>query len=69
MTFDEARAAHPALGMALYAMEPGAGVTLEVYTPDGQVFSFAGADAQTALDLAFPPEPAPIAEPETDVFA
>lgn len=64
MTFDEARAAYPALGMAVYAMEPGAGVVLEIYTPDGEIYSFPGPTQQAALDLAFPPT-----VPEPDIFA
>jgi hypothetical protein len=54
MTFDELRAAHPDKGFALYAMEPGAGVTLEVYA-DGGVFPFTGDTAQAAIDAGFPP--------------
>jgi hypothetical protein len=67
MTLDEIRAAHPALGFAVYAMTPGEDVTLEVYGPDGSVFSFTGPTEQVVLDLAFPP----IAEPEPiiDVFS
>ncbi|WP_048647522.1 hypothetical protein [Nitratireductor soli] len=69
MTFDEAREKFPSLGLGLYGMEPGQAVTLEVYSPDGQVFSFRGATAQAALDLAFPPEPeTPPAEPAENVF-
>jgi len=56
MTLDDLRAAHPDLGFALYAMEPGAPVTLEVYSGD-DVFSFVGPTAQAAIDAAFPPEP------------
>lgn len=55
MTLDELRAAEPALGFALYAFEPGGLVTLEIHTPDGQVFTFKAATAQAALDAAFPP--------------
>ena len=54
--FDEIRAANPELGFGLYAMEPGGAVTLEVYTPDGQVFSFAGPTQDSVLDQAFPAE-------------
>lgn len=61
MTLDEARAAFPALGFSVYALEPGAPVTMEVLTPDGEVFTFTGPTEQAVLDAAFPPEP--IAEP------
>lgn len=57
MTLDDARAAHPHLGFAVYAMEPGSGVTLEVHAPDGTVFTFRGASEADALLAAFPPEP------------
>lgn len=63
MTFDDARAAHPHLGFAVYAYEPGGAVTLECITPDGQTHIFTGPTAQAALDLAFPPEP-----PAPDIF-
>lgn len=72
MTFDEIRATNPDLGLALYAIEPGQPVTLEVYTPDGQTFSWRAADAAAALALAFPPEPVAdpaLAQPTTpDIF-
>lgn len=57
MTFDEARAAYPALAMAIYALDPGAAVTLEIHSPDGEMFTFTGPTEQAALDAAFPPEP------------
>jgi hypothetical protein len=57
--FDAVRAENPELGFALYAMEPGSDATLEIYTPDGQVFSFAGRTAAEAIDKAFPTPPAP----------
>ena len=63
MTFDEARAAHPSLGFAVYAMSPGEPVTLEVYAPDGAVFSFTGPTEQNVVDQAFPPEPIEMAAP------
>lgn len=56
------RADNPELGFALYAMTPGEPVTLEVHTPDGQVFTFIGATATAALDTAFPPAPVTPAE-------
>lgn len=73
MTIDDLRAAHPELGFALYAMEPGKPVTFEVYTPDGQVYSFTGASAEGAMGQAFPPseiapEPAQQPTPAASVF-
>lgn len=56
MTLDDIRARYPALGFAVYAMEPGGAVTLETYPPDGSVFSFTGRTVQEAIDKAFPPE-------------
>lgn len=53
MTFDDIRAAYPALGLALYAYEPGV-VTLELLH-DGNTLQFTGPTAQAAIDLAFPP--------------
>ena len=53
MTFDEARRAHPHLGMALYALEPGGAVTLEIVM-DQDVFSFRGSTAEECLQTAFP---------------
>jgi hypothetical protein len=63
-SLDEARAAYPHLGMALYAMEPGQPVTLEVHTPDGQMFTFRARTEAGALARAFPIED----EPEIDIF-
>jgi hypothetical protein len=57
MTFDEARAAYPALSFGVYALEPGAGVTLEILTDDDQSFSFEAATLDEALLAAFPPAP------------
>jgi hypothetical protein len=54
--FDEIRAANPELGFGLYALTPKGDVTLEIYTPDEQTFSFAGPDLETVLMLAFPPD-------------
>lgn len=59
--FDEIRAANPELGFGLYAMTPGGAVTLEVYTPDGQVFPFVGATEADVLSMAFPEPIAPAA--------
>lgn len=63
MTFDEARAAYPKWGFSIYALEPGAAVTLEIMADDGALFTFTGPTLIAALDAAFPPEP--IVEPPT----
>ena len=72
MTLDDARKANPELGFGLYAIEPGQSVTLEVYTPDGQTFSWTGPTEAHVLALAFPPEPVAdpaLAQPTTpDIF-
>jgi hypothetical protein len=66
-SLDDLRAEHPALGFALYAITPGEPVTLEVHTPDDDVFAFHGPTEQAAIDQAFPPvapeEPAPTPPP------
>ncbi|MCH4543163.1 hypothetical protein [Ochrobactrum sp. A-1] len=67
MTFDELRQAFPHLGFAVYAMTPGAPVTLEVYD-GGRVFSFSAASAQEAIDEAFPVEEPETAEPVPNAF-
>ncbi len=59
MTLDDARAAHPGFGFALYAFEPGGPVTMEVIALDGSIFPFTGPSEQAVLDLAFPPAPPP----------
>lgn len=70
-TLDDLRAKYPTFGFAVYALEPGGEVTLEVLTPDSTVFSFNSPTVASVIDAAFP---APAAEPETpqeqgDVFA
>lgn len=65
MTIDDIRAAHPHLGLALYAYEPGGLVTLEVHTPEGDIFSFQAHDASAVLAQAFHEEQA---EEEDSVF-
>lgn len=62
MTFDELRARFPNVGLALYAIEPGGPVTLEIISPDGSVFPFEADTAAAAIEAAFPPEPQPAAE-------
>lgn len=64
MTFDEARAAHPAMQFAAYAYTPGGDVTLEMIV-GGESFTFTGDTLQAALDRAFPPAPV---EPEANAF-
>jgi hypothetical protein len=56
---DDLRVKHPDLGFALYAMEPGQPVTLEVFTPDSEVFSWTEPTAAAALARAFPEDEAP----------
>ena len=67
MTLDDARAALPHLGFAVYAMEPGGPVTLEIHAPDGTIFTFSAATEAEALALAFP-EMATPPEPELSLF-
>lgn len=57
---DELRAKQPDLGFALYAIEPHGLVTLEVFTPDGEMFSFKDVSAEGAMNQAFPPVPEPV---------
>lgn len=65
-SLDDLRTARPDLAFALYAMDPGGPVTLEVHHA-GQVYTFKGATEADAIIAAFPPESepaqAPIAEP------
>jgi hypothetical protein len=56
MTLDDIRAAYPPLGFAIYALEPGGDVILEVHSPEA-LFTFTGPTTQAVLDAAFPPEP------------
>lgn len=63
--FDTIRKQNPDIGLAIYALEPGGPVTLEIITPDEQVFTFRGATQAEALAKAFPPETViPVSEPE-----
>lgn len=55
-SLDEARAAYPHLGFALYALEPGGAVTLEIHAPDGQMFTARAKTEAAALAKMFPPE-------------
>jgi hypothetical protein len=55
-SLDDLRREHPTLGAAIYAYQPGEAVTLEVHTPDGQMFSWSGSTEADVLAQAFPPE-------------
>lgn len=61
-SLDDLRAARPDLSFALYAMTPGAEVTLEIYH-GGQVYTFKGATVADAILAAFPSEAAQDASP------
>lgn len=65
--FDAIRARLPHLGFAVYALQPGDPVTLEVLA-DGQAFTLTRPTLAAALARAFP-EPAPTEEPQPDVAA
>lgn len=67
-SLDEARAANPDLGFALYAYDPDAPVTLEVHTPDGQVFTWTGPSEANVLSQAFPPAPEVSEMPTVNIF-
>lgn len=71
MTLDDARAAFPKLGLALYAYDPGGHVTLEVHTADGQTFPFEGPTEAAVIARAFPslvPAPPEPDLPQPNVF-
>jgi hypothetical protein len=61
LRLDDLRAQHPELGFAIYAMEPRGLVTLEIYTPDGQTYSFKAETEAGVINQAFPPTPEPVA--------
>ncbi|CAK7259123.1 MULTISPECIES: hypothetical protein [unclassified Shinella] len=67
-SIDEARAANPDCGFALYALEPGGAVTLEIMTPDGGLFAFHGASEADVLAIALPPDEPKPAAPTADIF-
>ena len=54
--FDAVRTGWNGIGLALYALEPGGDVTLEVHS-EGEVYSFRAPTAADAFALAFPPAP------------
>lgn len=55
-SLDDLRRLRPDLSFALFAMEPGEDVTLEIYH-DGHVYPFHGATVADAILAAFPPQP------------
>lgn len=63
---DELRTALPEFGFALYAIEPGGPVTLEVIDPTGTILTYRDATADAVLALAFPPDDAPDDAPADD---
>ena len=65
---DELRAAHPELGFAVYAIDPATPVTLEIYTPDGQVYRFDGPTEAAVLNRAFPPTAPVSPDPTPNIF-
>ena len=67
-SLDAIRKRHPDLGFCVYAMQPGGLVTLEIFPPDGEVYSFVGATEEDVLAAAFPPEPDQPAEPTASIF-
>ena len=63
--FDEIRARFPHLGFAVYALQPGGPVTLEVLPPEGASFTITRPTEAAALARAFPaPQPE---QPQPDV--
>jgi len=66
-SIDAARAQNPELGFSFYALTPGGPVTLEIVTPDEELFRFDGATEADVLALAFPVQAQP-AEPTASIF-
>jgi hypothetical protein len=54
--FDILRARHPDLGFALYALEPGGDVILEIHTPGDGLFTFQAKTMALLMREAFPQE-------------
>lgn len=70
-TIDALRTKYPALGFALYALEPGGPVTLEAVNGDGKIFTFRGATEEAAIMAGFADDfagPAAVAAPTVSVF-
>lgn len=69
-SLDDLRRLRPDLALALYALEPGQGVTFEVHH-EGQVYTFKAPTEAEAILQAFPaePEPTPTATlPDHSIF-
>jgi hypothetical protein len=64
-SLDDLRALRPDLAVALFAMDPGQGVTLEIYH-EGHVYPFKGATVADAILAAFPPAPETAPPPQPD---
>lgn len=67
---DKLRAEHPHLGFAVYAIEPGGVVTLEVFD-GGAIFTFRAESEAEALAMVFravEPEPRVAAPAINDLF-
>jgi hypothetical protein len=69
LTPDDVRRRFPHLGFAIYALEPGKPVTVEVLTQDGSLFSHTATTAEAALLAIFGPEPEPQKQEDEDVFS
>jgi hypothetical protein len=73
LTLDAVRERFPAFALALYALEPGGPITLEILAPDGESFTFTGPTEAAVLERAFPDMTPAAAEPdspaaELDIF-
>lgn len=55
-SLDDARREHPDLAFSLYALTPGGAITLEIVTPDEEIFTFTATTEAAAFAVAFPPE-------------
>lgn len=55
VTLDDARAALPDCGFALYALDPAGEVTLEVHLVGGDILTFRGDTETEVLGYLFPP--------------
>lgn len=53
---DRLREKHPDLAIGIYALEPDGPVTLEIITPDQEVFSWRAATLAGCIARAFPDE-------------